>query len=221
MSRPKWIKFAGVAGWSLVAVSFGVLALDFFRFVRVGYANYQLAMQPLDEPIQSRLEGVVVLTGDHTRIPKAFELMRVRGSDWLIISGAGRGISLTELVNQQGDSAGSIHAVWSKIILESNSASTLENGLETARIVHEKKPTSLILVTSDYHMPRAATIFRDLLPEVRLIERPVTSGMFGVWPYSPRIFRLLWMVGLEYWKFRLYLTKRSLDPHFPKSQLSE
>lgn len=199
-----WLR---VLGWMLITFSVLFWVFDFSTFVRSAFRNYKKAIQ-WDYTGSTGGEGIVVLTGDRGRIAKAFELLRKRNSDWLIISGAGRGITLTELVNQQGDSATSIHTTWERIVLESKSASTIENALESAGIIRSKKPNRIFLVTSDYHMLRAAQIFRDVLPGQEIIEYPVPSGLMGPWLLNSSFPRFFWIVGLEYWKYRLYLTRR-------------
>lgn len=209
-SQRLWI----LLGWGLVLACVFYLSIDFAEFVNFGYRNYQKAARwDFDEP--SMREAIVVLTGDRTRIPKAFELLRRRHCDWLIISGAGRGITLTELVNQQGDSATSIHMVWERIVLESRSSSTIENARESNAIIREKKPERVFLVTSDYHMLRAATIFRDVIGDREIIEYPISSGLIGEWILNENFIRFFWIIGLEYWKYRLYITRRDIDPQFP------
>lgn len=194
-----------IFAWSLILASVIYLGVDLIRFLKVAHANYLLSQLPF-EAGGERPEAIIVLTGDRVRIPKAFQLMHSRKSEWLIISGAGRGITLTEVVNQQGGgSADSIHTVWERIILESRSASTIENGIESAKIARQRQVKSLVLVTSDYHMQRAATIFRKLIPEIPVFEFPVSSGVFV--PEFSKFFRILWIVGLEYWKYRLYLVQ--------------
>ncbi len=53
-----------------------------------------------------------------------------------------------------------------KILLESESRNTFENGLYSKKILEEKKLNRIILVTSAFHMKRSVTIFRKLGMEV-------------------------------------------------------
>ena len=204
-------------GWALVSLCALGLALDFGSFLKQCYVNYDRSVGWQFTPAPAAREMIVVLTGDRTRIPKAFELLRGRDCDLLLISGAGRGITLTELINQQGDSATSIHMIWEKILLESRSSSTIENALESAAIIREQRPQRVFLVTSDYHMLRATRIFKDVLPDQQFVEYPVTSGLIGPWLVTEKLARFVWIVGLEYWKYRLYLARKDLQSDFPVS----
>jgi|GEM_PF-1452459 len=135
--------------------------------------------------------AIVVLTGDRHRIPRALELMRRKASQLLIISGAGRGATLTELVNQQGDAAVNIHEIWKRIVVESRSASTVENARESRDILEKHKIKQIILVTHDYHMPRSLEIFMETMPKVDIVAYPISSGV----PLQKAL--------SEYWKFRI------------------
>jgi uncharacterized SAM-binding protein YcdF (DUF218 family) len=153
----------------------------------------------------SHEEAIVVLTGDRYRIPKALELLHTRKSPLLIISGAAKGITLIELVNQQLEATINIHEIWKKIVLESNSSSTIENALESAKIVKERGVHRIILVTSEFHMHRSAKIFHQVLPEIETIEYPVASDFSHLGPpLSARTINGLWVFCVEYIKNLLF-----------------
>jgi uncharacterized SAM-binding protein YcdF (DUF218 family) len=147
---------------------------DWFNYYRQ-YRGYAAGPQEISEPVIEH-EAIVVLTGTQRRIPRAIELLRRRGSPLLIISGTGKGTTLTDLVNTQGDAAVNIHEVWQKIILEPKSTSTIENAEETAKLVRSRNIERLVLVTSDYHMPRSLLIFHRFLPGIEIIPYPVRSA---------------------------------------------
>ena len=111
------------------------------------------------------------------------------------ISGTGKGTTLTELVNQQGGSTINIHESWNRIVLESRSSSTLENAIETSAILEKNHVARVILVTSDYHMYRAAAIFRLVAPGYDYIEyaTPTAHDVSAIWKE--------W---IEYWKWFLF-----------------
>ena len=120
-------------------------------------------------------EGIVVLTGDRNRIGLALELLALRGSQFLIISGTGKGATLTDLINTQKASSLDLKAIWEKIILEAQSTSTIENAIECSKILRTKKVTRVILVTSDYHMSRSLALFKKFSPEVDYVVYPTIS----------------------------------------------
>lgn len=184
------------------------LVVDMAKFgwwCRYYSAQAKLGPQALSFP-SGEGEAIVVLTGDHSRIPRALELLRVRSSPLLIISGTKKGTRLTELVNQQGASAAvNIHELWKKIVLESRSSSTIENAQESAKLLAARKVTRVILVTSDYHMHRSVAIFRAIAPGYDYHEYPVASEVAEL-SFSPdaRTFTALWKLWIEYWKYFLF-----------------
>jgi uncharacterized SAM-binding protein YcdF (DUF218 family) len=160
-------------------------------------------------------EAIVVLTGDRKRIPRAFALLRTRQSPVLLISGAGKGTTLTDLVNQQGSAANMVHEVWNKILVESKSSSTVENARETGKILIPRGVTDIILITSEYHMPRASAIFHQVLPQMKIIEYPVTSDVTKIewFDFSTRALRGVWFFWNEFWKSVLYRVYTSHQLH--------
>lgn len=174
----------------VLKIGLGFLVLIALVDITLFFLSCQRFASISDEPQKVLLEignptddeVIVVLTGDSYRISEALGLLRERRSPLLIISGAGIGITLTDLVNQQGSATVDIHRTWKKIRVESRSSSTTENAIETIRILEEEqfKPGRMILVTSDYHMTRARRIFLDAKKKYEisgeLIPYPVPSS---------------------------------------------
>lgn len=120
-------------------------------------------------------EGIVVLTGDRNRIRPALELLVQRGSQFLVISGIGKGATLTDLINAQTASAIDLKPIWEKIILEAQATSTIENAIECSKILRTKKVTRVILVTSDYHMSRSLALFQRFSSGIEYVAHPTPS----------------------------------------------
>lgn len=200
----------------LLAVLLGAFLYDFTQFMDACRRFDERArLGPSQIPVgPSEKEAIVVLTGDQDRIARAVELLRVRQSPMLVISGTAKGATLTDLVNQQGGASKNIHEVWDKIVLESESRSTSENAYQTGLILQKIGFQRVVLVTSDYHMLRAAEIFRRVLPGFEVIEYPIASESCE-WPLTlteqaSSAFSKLWG---DYWKyvfFRVGLGRRVL-----------
>jgi len=194
----------------MMALSGGFFLYDISQFAyRCFYYARQVGqISPRISDEVSEVEAIVVLTGDRNRIPRALELLRVRKSPLLIISGVTKGVSLKALVNQQGDATVKIHEIWDRIILESNSSSTIENAIETSRLLLEHGTKKVILMTSDYHMERARKIFEEIIPSVEYFTMPVSSDFTEL--LAPNGFTLapqgVWKFFVEYWKHALYST---------------
>jgi uncharacterized SAM-binding protein YcdF (DUF218 family) len=87
---------------------------------------------------------------------------------------------------------------------------TIGNAAETKRWALEQRAKSLIIVTSDFHMPRALAEIAHQLPDVRLVPFPVVSDRVraDMWWKNPATARLLFF---EYLKYIVALTRMRLD----------
>lgn len=115
-------------------------------------------------------DGIVALTGGDNRISAALALLAAHQAPLLLISGAGRGTYLGDFT---ADDAAAITHYASAITIGHMAGTTHGNALEVAAWVKAHQMRSLIIVTADYHMPRAMQEMRAQLPGVRLIPYPV------------------------------------------------
>ena len=61
----------------------------------------------------------------------------------------------------------------SRIVAETNSQNTMENGAELAKLLSSAKARRIGLVTSALHMPRSVKVFRELFPNDTIVPVPV------------------------------------------------
>jgi uncharacterized SAM-binding protein YcdF (DUF218 family) len=97
-------------------------------------------------------------------------------------------------------------AALARIHVEGWSENTMENAFSAKSIVAERGYSTVILVTSNYHVPRAYLAFRKVLPpEVGLavLSVPSESGSAGglAWRWARRHF----LEGWKYWGYRVLL----------------
>ena len=128
-----------------------------------------------------RADGIVALTGGDGRVSAALALLAEQAAPALLISGAGKGTYLGDFTVD--DSAAATRYA-SEITLGHAAASTHGNALETASWAKARHMRSLIIVTADYHMPRAILEIRRYLPNMVLYQVPVRppaiSHLFGL-----------------------------------------
>jgi uncharacterized SAM-binding protein YcdF (DUF218 family) len=115
-------------------------------------------------------DGIVALTGGDERIATALALLDTQNAPLLLISGAGPGTYLGDFTRDDARAA-TRHA--KDITLGHQADSTHGNALEAAAWAHAHRLHSLIIVTADYHMPRAMLEMRDAMPAAVLIADPV------------------------------------------------
>ena len=152
-------------------------------------------------------DGIVVLTGAAARIPDAIELLAAERGKRLLITGVHRTISAREIARLTP-----LYTKYFKccIDLDRSALNTFGNALETKRWTHDHNFMSLIVVTSNWHMPRAMIELSHQVPEVKLIPYPVMSFKVKTEPWwqNPDTARLLFG---EYLKYLLALTRMRLD----------
>lgn len=189
---------------------------DYLHFISVCHKYSTLSHKIGKElpPIRDR-EMIVVLTGDRKRIPMALDLLRSRKNALLLISGAGKGATLTDLVNSQEAQAAKVREVWNQILVESISTSTIENAKESGKIIQKHGIHRVILVTSEYHMLRSLLIFQSLAAGTEYITYPAPSEFTGFLEGNiSDLFPALFKTSVEYWKyfvFRNYFLNRLYD----------
>ena len=184
---------------ALCAAAALLLALGFFWFVSV---------VPTEEvKLDRNADGIVVLTGGASRIVDAIELLAVKRGQRLLISGANRSTNATEISRLHPEFEGSCAAAS----ISTGRCNTLGNAIETRRWAEQRDIRSLIVVTSDYHMPRAMAEIAHQLPDVTLIPFPVVSEKLRLEPWwsSAATARL---ILLEYLKFLFSQVRMQLNP---------
>jgi uncharacterized SAM-binding protein YcdF (DUF218 family) len=171
----------------LVLLSCGLWLAGFATFlVMVFTATPPNPLPPAD--------GIVALTGGDNRIRAALGLLAAHEAPMLLISGAGRGTYLGDFT---ADNAAAATRYASAITLGHMAGTTHGNALEAASWANAHHMHSLIIVTADYHMPRAMQEMRRTLPGITLIPAPVRP------PAMRKILSLptLHMLAGEYTKY--------------------
>jgi uncharacterized SAM-binding protein YcdF (DUF218 family) len=107
--------------------------------------------------------GVPSYNDNVERLLVTYDLLRTNKARTVIISGGSGGLIQMSPVNEADVLASQLEA-WGiakdRIILEREALNTRENATYTARILHERGFSKVLLVTSAFHMKRAAGCFR-------------------------------------------------------------
>jgi uncharacterized SAM-binding protein YcdF (DUF218 family) len=188
-----------VIGLSLIVALFGG---GFLWFVK--------ALPVVEAAPARKAEGIVVLTGAAFRIGDALELLAAGHGKRLLITGVNpqtRSREISRLVPE--------HRRWFTccVDLDHSATNTIGNAIETRRWVTARGFKSLIVVTSNFHMPRAMAELAHQLPDVTLEPFPVVSDKVRVetWWSNPSTARLLF---LEYLKYIVAGARIRLHPVF-------
>lgn len=177
-----------------------LLAAGFFWFV----------WQIKDEEIRldRKADGIVVLTGAATRIPDAIGLLTGEYGKRLLITGVNRTTSAREiarltLLNER------VFACC--IDLDRSALNTLGNAIETRRWARDRGFSSLIVVTSNWHMPRALIELAHQMPDTTLVAFPVVSEKIKSEPWLTNI-EIARLLFSEYLKYVFAVVRIRLDP---------
>jgi uncharacterized SAM-binding protein YcdF (DUF218 family) len=115
----------------------------------------------------ARTDAIVVLTGGKGRIERGITLMKERRAERMLISGVDPSVTRTDLARRLGPSSRA--TLRCCVDLGSESVDTRSNAEEARRWMAARGYKSLRLVTSDWHMHRAAYEFRHDLPQTRMV----------------------------------------------------
>lgn len=139
----------------------------------IGLGIYLYSIQTM-HPYEGNAQAIVVLTGGEGRVETGLDLLAAQKGRRLLISGVHRHVRLSDLIPAKYRGAG----LEPLIDLGFAAQDTSGNADETAGWVERHKIESMIVVTANYHMPRALLHLGAQLPDVALYPYPVKSKAF-------------------------------------------
>lgn len=152
-------------------------------------------------PRQVQADAIVVLAGGKGRVEEGVRLFRERRATWLFLVGVDPKVRKSDLYRPKpGDPSSD------NVVLEKLSRNTLENAIYGRDILAEHKVSSILLITSRYHLKRSAILFRNAVPsEVAIYPYPVDSiNLKEEWWHHFGTFRLLFSEFYKYCIFRVF-----------------
>lgn len=120
-------------------------------------------------------DAIVILTGGKGRLEHGLRLLTQGKGKALFISGVGNIGNFDELLKHfPQDLQTQVRALPpSAVELGREAENTIGNAQETARWAKAHAVKTLLVVTSNYHMPRALLEFGEIMPDVTLIPAPL------------------------------------------------
>ena len=148
--------------------------------------------------------NIVILTGGTNRIKDGLKIIddfetSKKINFKILVSGTGKGFSKTSLKKQLGPNFNP-YLIECCIDLDSISKNTYTNASETFRWSKKNKIKEFILITSNYHMPRAFLEFTNRMPDLKIYTFTITptKHIINNWLSSYQTFSLVFK---EYCKF--------------------
>jgi uncharacterized SAM-binding protein YcdF (DUF218 family) len=238
-SRTRWAADAGAAGepepvcwrWrtnaepqrparraaSSLAVQSVLVAGGVFAFLfGAGFIAFVATLDRDEQDPAGRADGIVALTGGAQRIGDAIDLLAKGYGRRLLITGVNERTSREEIARLNPRQRRLVDCC---VDLDHRARNTIGNAAETRRWAERNDFRSLIVVTSNYHMPRTLIELRNVLPQGEKVPfAVVTEGtQADSWWKSPASTRLL---ASEYVKFLAAWARTKLrkDPATPATE---
>jgi uncharacterized SAM-binding protein YcdF (DUF218 family) len=171
----------------------------------LAFADRVQRMSPAPPPPPA--DGIVALTGgSNLRLKAATDLLEAAKGRRLLVSGVNPVATRQDLWTVTGAAKPLFDCC---VDLGFTAANTVGNARETAEWTRAMRYHSLILVTADYHMPRAMVELESALPGVRITPYPVATPDLdaGRWLADDRSAALM---TREYSKYLVALARASL-----------
>lgn len=169
-----------------------------------GFALFAGHVSRLAAPAELRqADAIIVLTGGHSRLDVAVDLLRDGKGRRLLISGVNPIAGADDLRRATGGDAGLFACC---VDIDHAATDTVGNATESAKWVSANAFGSVILVTNNYHMPRSLMEMRRYLPSAELQPYPVVNRRLdnGAWLAKPDAVRVMFV---EYAKFLAALAR--------------
>jgi uncharacterized SAM-binding protein YcdF (DUF218 family) len=165
-------------GWLRAAIV-GALALGFVG-AGFGFIAFLAQLRGAEEKPARTADGIVVLTGGSSRVSDAMELLAAGYGKRLLISGVHPTNDVSDISRTLPDN----HKLLSCCVdLDRSAINTRSNAAEARRWARERGFKSLIVVTSNYHMPRAIVELSHAMPDVTLVPFAVVGDKWRDEPW--------------------------------------
>ncbi|HLX15911.1 MAG TPA: YdcF family protein [Bradyrhizobium sp.] len=179
MSRPPADRpIAAPRRWPRV-MTVAALAIAFVA-AAVGFAGFLSQLRGAETKPSRTADGIVVLTGGSSRVSDAIELLANGYGKRLLISGVHPTSAASDISRSLTDNQSLMSCC---VDLDRSAVNTRSNALETRRWARERGFKSLIVVTSNYHMPRAIVELSHAMPEITLIPFAVVGDKWRDEPW--------------------------------------
>src|SRR5438105_3005029 len=147
----------------------------------IGFVAFLSQLRAVEVNPSSKADGIVVLTGGSSRVSDAMELLAGGYGKRLLISGVHPTNAVSDISRSLPDNQSLLLRCC--VDLDRSAVNTRSNAAETRRWARERSFKSLIVVTSNYHMPRAILELSHAMPDVTLIPFAVVGDRWRDEPW--------------------------------------
>ena len=148
--------------------------------IAIGFVGFLSQLRGAETKPARHADGIVVLTGGSSRVSDAMELLADGYGKRLLISGVHPTNAVSDISRSLSDNQEYLGCC---VDLDRSAVNTRSNAAETRRWAHDRGFKSLIVVTSNYHMPRAIVELSHAMPDVALIPYAVVGDKWRDEPW--------------------------------------
>lgn len=141
--------------------------------VHFTYYLFQIPSTSNQNSTLTKTDGIVVLTGDKYRISEGIKILKKNSNERLLISGVNKKISKSKIISLYGNDPEAKQLFDCCIDIDKVSTNTFENSRETHFWTRDRQLKTLLIVTSNYHIPRVKLEFSRFFQENILYYNPV------------------------------------------------
>ena len=185
-------------------IFFLFLLTSMFTLFFIELNNFKKNILSLTKYNNIESPNIVILTGGANRIKDGLKIIEDFKNSKIInykilVSGTGIGFTKSSLKKKLGENFNS-QLIQCCIDLDGVSKNTLTNASETFKWPSKNDIKEFILITSNYHMPRAILEFKNVMPNLKIYTYAITPKKHDIenWLSSYQTFSL---VFTEYCKF--------------------
>ena len=170
----------------------------------IGLNEYKKKILSTNKYSSKNSSNIVILTGGSNRIKEGLKIINKfdktsKFNSKILVSGTGKGFTKSSLEKKLNFDFG-FNLIECCIELENVSTNTHSNANETLKWATKYNIKEFILITSNYHMPRAFLEFKNRMPNLKIFTYPITpkKHKINAWLSSSQTFSLIFS---EYFKF--------------------
>ena len=180
-------------------IIFFIILISMLSFFFQGLLDFKEKISSLQKHSNTLNLDIVILTGGSNRIKNGLKIVNdvhkfTKANSKILISGTGKGFtkkSLKKLLTSNFN----LKLLECCIKFENISTDTYSNASETYKWVKMNNIKKFILITSNYHMPRAILEFKNQMPNREIFTYPIIpkNHDIGNWLNSSETFSLIFV----------------------------
>ena len=193
-----------------VAAGLGLLGIAFLA----GFGIFLASLDRLEHSPPAPTDGIVALTGGSQRIGDAIDLLAQGFARRLLITGVNERTSRDEIARLKPEKRQLVDCC---VDLDYRARNTIGNAHEISHWAQRNNFRSLIVVTSNYHMPRTLAELDHASPEIRKVPFPVVTETVDAdaWWHRGATMRLL---VSEYAKYLAVMARTHISSAVPPAE---